>query len=210
MLDKNPGLREISPSITGGSVGAQGYWMPYRCARAVCATFCFEIADALIPLFGPGFPSECTRPESQFFWEMVINHQLVMEATIEANASRHAYGMRTMTALNGPASQARLEGTASARTTRVPACGPRQPGWAGTLRARRARTALGSAARRDSRRAPGMARTTPRRRLVPSAAAAPVPRGSRGRQCDTGPARSDQRGVEGSGLSLQSHTPDGV
>ncbi|PHH86263.1 hypothetical protein CDD83_10490 [Cordyceps sp. RAO-2017] len=35
MLDKNLGLREVSPSITGGSVSAQGYWMPYRCARAV-------------------------------------------------------------------------------------------------------------------------------------------------------------------------------
>ncbi|RFU77271.1 apses transcription factor xbp1 [Trichoderma arundinaceum] len=34
MLDKNPGLRDISPSVTGGAVSAQGYWMPYRCARA--------------------------------------------------------------------------------------------------------------------------------------------------------------------------------
>ncbi|KAH0597484.1 hypothetical protein MHUMG1_04862 [Metarhizium humberi] len=34
MLDKNPGLRDICPSITGGAVFAQGYWMPYKCAKA--------------------------------------------------------------------------------------------------------------------------------------------------------------------------------
>lgn len=31
MLDKNPGLRDISPSITGGSVSAQGKRRPYIC-----------------------------------------------------------------------------------------------------------------------------------------------------------------------------------
>ncbi|KAM4056783.1 hypothetical protein HRG_003648 [Hirsutella rhossiliensis] len=101
MLEKNPGLREISPSITGGSVSAQGYWMPYRCARAVCATFCHDIAGALIPLFGPEFPLECTPPDSQFFGDMVISHQLVVEATMEAEASRHAYESRKEAALNG-------------------------------------------------------------------------------------------------------------
>ncbi|KAF1349558.1 transcription regulator HTH, apses-type DNA-binding domain-containing protein, partial [Delphinella strobiligena] len=39
VLGANHGLRELSHSITGGSIAAQGYWMPYGCARAVCATF---------------------------------------------------------------------------------------------------------------------------------------------------------------------------
>ncbi|KAK0637200.1 hypothetical protein B0T17DRAFT_480787, partial [Bombardia bombarda] len=34
MLNQNPGLRDISHSITGGSIMAQGYWMPFDCARA--------------------------------------------------------------------------------------------------------------------------------------------------------------------------------
>lgn len=133
MLDKNPGLREISPSITGGSVSAQGlsriswrhdgssfkmsgYWMPYRCARAVCATFCHDIAGALIPLFGPQFPLECTPPSSQFFGEMVINHRLVVEAKMEAEASRHVYESRKDAVLNGSASLRRPEAGAFPRS----------------------------------------------------------------------------------------------
>ncbi|KAK0627517.1 transcription regulator HTH, apses-type DNA-binding domain-containing protein, partial [Immersiella caudata] len=34
MLGLNPGLRDITHSITGGSIRAQGYWMPYHCAKA--------------------------------------------------------------------------------------------------------------------------------------------------------------------------------
>ncbi|KAK0744144.1 transcription regulator HTH, apses-type DNA-binding domain-containing protein, partial [Schizothecium vesticola] len=34
MLNQNPGLRDITHSITGGAITAQGYWMPYDCAKA--------------------------------------------------------------------------------------------------------------------------------------------------------------------------------
>ncbi|KAK0701788.1 transcription regulator HTH, apses-type DNA-binding domain-containing protein, partial [Lasiosphaeria miniovina] len=34
MLNVNPGLRDITHSITGGSIEAQGYWMPFACAQA--------------------------------------------------------------------------------------------------------------------------------------------------------------------------------
>lgn len=50
-----------------------GYWMPFRCAKAVCATFCYEIAGALIPLFGPEFPMECIPATYPEFGEMIIN-----------------------------------------------------------------------------------------------------------------------------------------
>ncbi|KAL7921145.1 transcription regulator HTH, apses-type DNA-binding domain-containing protein [Trichoderma austrokoningii] len=90
MLSHNPGLREISPSITGGAVSAQGYWMPYRCARAVCATFCQKIAGALIPLFGPSFPSECAPASfnSTHCKSMVIGQQIILEATAEVERYR--------------------------------------------------------------------------------------------------------------------------
>ncbi|KAK1252914.1 hypothetical protein MKX08_004101 [Trichoderma sp. CBMAI-0020] len=90
MLSQNPGLREISPSITGGAVSAQGYWMPYRCARAVCATFCQKIAGALIPLFGPSFPSECTPApfNSTHCKGMVISQQVILKATEEVEEYR--------------------------------------------------------------------------------------------------------------------------
>ncbi|KAH6895424.1 hypothetical protein B0T10DRAFT_215968 [Thelonectria olida] len=91
MLNLNPGLKEITHSITGGSITAQGYWMPYQCARAVCATFCYHIAGALIPLFGPTFPSECIPPETPEFGRMVIDPQLVIEATREAEIARRLH-----------------------------------------------------------------------------------------------------------------------
>ncbi|KAF4973720.1 hypothetical protein FZEAL_9247 [Fusarium zealandicum] len=91
MLSLNPGLKEITHSITGGSIAAQGYWMPYQCARAVCATFCFHIAGALIPIFGPSFPSECVRPDSPEFARMAISPQLVAEASREADIARRMH-----------------------------------------------------------------------------------------------------------------------
>ncbi|UKZ85214.1 uncharacterized protein TrAFT101_001083 [Trichoderma asperellum] len=90
MLSQNPGLREISPSITGGAVSAQGYWMPYRCAKAICATFCHSIAGALIPLFGPSFPSECAPapPNATHCKTMVISQQIILKATEEVEKYR--------------------------------------------------------------------------------------------------------------------------
>ncbi|KAG6232890.1 hypothetical protein E4U24_003641 [Claviceps purpurea] len=83
-LDKNPGLRDVCPSITGGAVSAQGYWMPFHCARALCATFCHKISGALIPIFGPDFPSDCTLPESPRFGNMIISQRLIAEAVATA------------------------------------------------------------------------------------------------------------------------------
>lgn len=62
--------------------------MPYKCARAVCATFCYAIAGALIPLFGPTFPDECRVPGTPGFRDMVIDPRIIEEATREAYASR--------------------------------------------------------------------------------------------------------------------------
>ncbi|EKD17802.1 APSES transcription factor Xbp1 [Drepanopeziza brunnea f. sp. 'multigermtubi' MB_m1] len=91
MLNMNPGLKEITHSITGGALAAQGYWMPYACALAVCTTFCAHIAPALIPIFGPSFPSLCVPPEAPEHNRMTIDAAIVMAATAEAEAFRLAY-----------------------------------------------------------------------------------------------------------------------
>ncbi|KAF6829434.1 APSES transcription factor Xbp1 [Colletotrichum plurivorum] len=104
MLSLNPGLKDITHSITGGAIAAQGetrqlsgfprplttigYWMPYECAKAVCATFCYNIAGALIPIFGPSFPSMCIPPGSPDYQRMVIDHRIVEDAIREADLSR--------------------------------------------------------------------------------------------------------------------------
>ncbi|KFY43962.1 hypothetical protein V494_01725 [Pseudogymnoascus sp. VKM F-4513 (FW-928)] len=90
MLNMNPGLKEITHSITGGALAAQGYWMPYPCAMALCATFCANIAGALIPIFGPTFPSQCIPNESPLCGRMVIDPSVIIRGTKEAIAFRSA------------------------------------------------------------------------------------------------------------------------
>ncbi|QUC16948.1 uncharacterized protein UV8b_01189 [Ustilaginoidea virens] len=90
VLDRNPGLRDVCPSVTGGAVVAQGYWMPYTCARALCATFCHEISGALTPIFGPGFPADCVSPASPYFGDMVISQRLILDAKAQKSVfSKH-------------------------------------------------------------------------------------------------------------------------
>ncbi|KAK1836936.1 hypothetical protein QBC39DRAFT_326353 [Podospora conica] len=85
MLNQNPGLRDITHSITGGAITAQGYWMPYDCAKAVCATFCSDIAPALIPIFGPGFPSECIPRQSPSHGRMIIDPEIIATSSRQAH-----------------------------------------------------------------------------------------------------------------------------
>ncbi|OTA69046.1 hypothetical protein K449DRAFT_460611 [Hypoxylon sp. EC38] len=91
MLNLNPGLKEITHSITGGSIMAQGYWMPFQCAKAVCATFCHNIAEALIPIFGPDFPSLCPPSDAPDYGRMVIDPAIVLQSTREAEHFRNLY-----------------------------------------------------------------------------------------------------------------------
>jgi hypothetical protein len=67
--------------------------MPYGCAKAVCATFCIDIAPALIPLFGPEFPSICTPKSDPNYGRMVIDRSIVAAATSEADSFREQYSI---------------------------------------------------------------------------------------------------------------------
>ena len=106
MLNRNPGLREICHSITGGALVAQGnacprepeffrllmantgYWMPFEAAKAVAATFCWSIRYALTPVFGPDFPKICLRPETEGFGAMVIDPAITRRCTEQAEFYR--------------------------------------------------------------------------------------------------------------------------
>ncbi|KAH6659691.1 hypothetical protein BKA67DRAFT_652915 [Truncatella angustata] len=103
MLNLNPGLKEITHSITGGSIMAQGYWMPYECAKAVCATFCHHIAGALIPIFGPDFPSQCISLQDPKYRQMSISPSIIIQSTREAEHFRRFYtNMVTSTSSASP------------------------------------------------------------------------------------------------------------
>ncbi|EEA25286.1 hypothetical protein TMatcc_006490 [Talaromyces marneffei ATCC 18224] len=81
MLNSNEGLRDICHSITGGALAAQGYWMPFETAKAVAATFCYNIRFALTPLFGIDFLSQCIQPHDRAFGKMTIDSEIIKRAT---------------------------------------------------------------------------------------------------------------------------------
>ncbi|KAL9075413.1 MAG: hypothetical protein Q9157_004038 [Trypethelium eluteriae] len=87
-LDRNPGLRDITYSITGGAIIAQGYWMPFEAARAVCTTFCYHIRWALTPIFGYNFPAECLHPGHPDFGNYKIPRDIIRDCTQRMNQLR--------------------------------------------------------------------------------------------------------------------------
>ncbi|KAF9767538.1 hypothetical protein IL306_015289 [Fusarium sp. DS 682] len=88
-----------------------GYWMPYTCARAICATFCYSIAGALIPIFGPDFPSICIHPSAPEFGRMVISPQIIVEATHEAEMTRRMHMSTIPPSFHGATSFPRDDGS---------------------------------------------------------------------------------------------------
>lgn len=86
-----------------------GYWLPYHCAKAMFATFCHAIAPALIPLFGPSFPSECIHPSSPGFESMRIDPAIIVQSTIQLQNFRDTF----MPASGGPhpSQQAQQQGS---------------------------------------------------------------------------------------------------
>ncbi|KAF3200096.1 hypothetical protein TWF679_001083 [Orbilia oligospora] len=59
------GLNDCYASITGGNIEAQGFWIPYLAAKAICSRFCYTIREALSPIFGNDFPALCEQERSK-------------------------------------------------------------------------------------------------------------------------------------------------
>ncbi|KAJ6257117.1 hypothetical protein Dda_8002 [Drechslerella dactyloides] len=59
------GLNDCYASITGGNIEAQGFWIPYLAAKAMCTRFCYTIRHALSPIFGNDFPALCERARNE-------------------------------------------------------------------------------------------------------------------------------------------------
>ncbi|ROW04527.1 hypothetical protein VMCG_04995 [Cytospora schulzeri] len=69
--------------------------------EAVCATFCAPIAGALIPIFGPDFPSQCIPPGAPDHGRMAIDPAVVAESAREAEMFRRMYVNANAVASNG-------------------------------------------------------------------------------------------------------------
>jgi len=59
--------------------------MPFEAAKAVAATFCYNIRCALTPVFGVDFLDLCVVPEDPRFGRMVIDRNIVRHCTEAAN-----------------------------------------------------------------------------------------------------------------------------
>ena len=62
--------------------------MPFEAAKAVAATFCYNIRYALTPVFGIEFLDLCVEPEDPRFGRMVIDRNIVRHSTEAANELR--------------------------------------------------------------------------------------------------------------------------
>lgn len=62
--------------------------MPFEAAKAVAATFCYNIRYALTPIFGIDFLGHCVVPEDPRFGRMVIDRNIVRHCTEAANELR--------------------------------------------------------------------------------------------------------------------------
>ncbi|KAF1989843.1 DNA-binding domain of Mlu1-box binding protein MBP1, partial [Aulographum hederae CBS 113979] len=88
VIKANPGLHEVSHSITGGALAAQGYWMPFRAAKAIAATFCYPIRYALTPVFGKDFLDICAyRREEDFTKDFKIENFKIDDQIIRSCAA---------------------------------------------------------------------------------------------------------------------------
>jgi hypothetical protein len=74
--------------------------MPFEAAKAVAATFCWNIRYALTPVFGAEFPSQCIQPGSDRFGEMVIDCSITRRCTEEARAYRSIENLAASSAIS--------------------------------------------------------------------------------------------------------------
>lgn len=62
--------------------------MPYQAAKAIAATFCYNIRWALTPVFGNDFPTMCVHPTDPNYAKFLIDPDIVRECTEETNRFR--------------------------------------------------------------------------------------------------------------------------
>ncbi|KAH6633202.1 hypothetical protein C7974DRAFT_433317 [Boeremia exigua] len=84
-LNQNPGMKDISYSITGGALVCQGYWVPWQAARKIAATFCWDIRWALTPVFGNDFPQMCRHPQDHAFAKFGIDSGTIKFCKVETD-----------------------------------------------------------------------------------------------------------------------------
>lgn len=75
--------------------------MPYGCARAICATFCWDLRWALTPIFGPSFLKDCIPKGGPDFENWIIDPEVIRVCTLETQSWRQDTVSRTGTPMSG-------------------------------------------------------------------------------------------------------------
>lgn len=65
-----------------------GYWIPFEAAKAVAATFCWNIRYALTPVFGKDFPATCIHPDLEDYGSMHIDPAITKRCAEQARMYR--------------------------------------------------------------------------------------------------------------------------
>jgi len=60
--------------------------MPFEAAKAVAATFCYEVRYALTPVFGEDFPDLCVLPSDRNFGSFRIDSGIIRQCTQETQS----------------------------------------------------------------------------------------------------------------------------
>lgn len=75
--------------------------MPFEAAKALAATFCWNIRFALVPLFGPGFVDICTRPEDPAYKRYTIDTSVVKYCQEQVRSWTQSTSQTTINAMRG-------------------------------------------------------------------------------------------------------------
>lgn len=60
--------------------------MPFKCAKAVAATFCYDLRYALVPVFGEDFPASCVPSNDSMHGNFKIDPEIIKTCTAETRS----------------------------------------------------------------------------------------------------------------------------
>lgn len=76
-VDTSPRYADLDDFLCSGVLIATGYWIPYEAAKAILATFCYEIRFVLTPMFGNDFVNTCIPIDNPCFGSFRIDPKIV-------------------------------------------------------------------------------------------------------------------------------------
>lgn len=69
--------------------------MPFECARAMAATFCYKIRHVLAPIFGKEFLDQCLHPEDRNFGRFKVDEAIIRACKADMVSWKTRFGLDT-------------------------------------------------------------------------------------------------------------------